>query len=117
MKQGGVCVISGTGTNCYLVNPNMEIFKCGGWGHILGDQGSGFTIAITAIRKVFAVIDQFIPPGEEIPSIEYLKEELKTFFDLKDIQNDFLPWAYTNFSKAKIASFCVKVAEGFFFGS
>ncbi|RPI25586.1 MAG: hypothetical protein EHM61_13970, partial [Acidobacteria bacterium] len=41
----GVVVISGTGSIAMGLNEKGETARAGGWGHILGDEGSGYDIA------------------------------------------------------------------------
>ena len=54
----GVVIISGTGSIAYGRNVSNEGARAGGWGHVLGDEGSGFWIGRAALRAVLRESDQ-----------------------------------------------------------
>src|SRR3954471_9626423 len=55
--QAGVVIISGTGSIAYGRNAIGEAARAGGWGHILGDEGSGYWIGRAALRAVLRESD------------------------------------------------------------
>jgi len=56
--QPGVVVIAGTGSISYGRNANNEAARAGGWGFVLGDEGSGYWIGRAAIRAVLRQADR-----------------------------------------------------------
>lgn len=56
-KQEGVIVISGTGAIVYGININGREARASGWGYLLGDEGSGYDIAIKGLRAVARAAD------------------------------------------------------------
>jgi N-acetylglucosamine kinase-like BadF-type ATPase len=54
----GVVIISGTGSIAYGRNGRNEGARAGGWGHVLGDEGSGFWIGRAALRAVLREADR-----------------------------------------------------------
>ncbi len=53
-----VVVISGTGASCYGQSATRGDALTGGWGHLLGDRGSGYDIAVRGLRAVFVRFDE-----------------------------------------------------------
>ncbi len=56
-KQEGVIVISGTGSIVYGINADGRDARASGWGYLLGDEGSGYDIAIKGLRAIARAAD------------------------------------------------------------
>ena len=56
--QPGVVIVSGTGSIAYGRNANNQSARAGGWGYILGDEGSGYWIGRAALRAVLREADR-----------------------------------------------------------
>ena len=50
--EPGIVVIAGTGSIAYGRNARDEAARAGGWGYVLGDEGSGYWIGRHALRAV-----------------------------------------------------------------
>jgi N-acetylglucosamine kinase-like BadF-type ATPase len=76
----GVVIISGTGSIAYGRNGRNEGARAGGWGHVLGDEGSGYWIGRAALRAVLREADRRGPKTALTPLL--LKH-----FDVSEAQN------------------------------
>lgn len=59
--EAGVGAISGTGSNVFGVGPHGRAWRAGGWGHVLGDEGSGYWLAVHSIRAALRDRDRSGP--------------------------------------------------------
>lgn len=57
MKNYGIILNSGTGSIAYGINRSGEEARSGGWGHMLGDEGSGYDIAMRGLRAIVRAYD------------------------------------------------------------
>ena len=53
----GVALIAGTGSVCLGRSPDGRVLRIGGWGHLLGDEGSGYSIAVRALHVATQTAD------------------------------------------------------------
>ncbi len=53
----GLAVIAGTGAIAFVKDPTGKEGRCGGWGYLLGDEGSAYSIAIGALKAVCRSFD------------------------------------------------------------
>lgn len=95
-----VLVVSGTGSCCYGRDVRGNTIKAGGWGHILGDEGSGYEIALRALKATAARFDATGRwPGLGRRFLHSL---------LLNDANELIDWVQ-GASKAEIASLAVEV--------
>ncbi|UJR37697.1 hypothetical protein I4U23_030392 [Adineta vaga] len=107
VPNGGVVIISGTGSNCVVYNEDGTKKRAGGWGHLLGDEGSAYWIAQRAIKRVFDHEDNLHLSPHDLTK---LKNEIKTYFQVESM-SQLLNHFYKNFQKDYIARFTQVIAE------
>lgn len=59
-NNDGILAIAGTGSSCF-VQKNGQGEMVGGWGHIIGDEGSGYHTVMEVIKNIVCKFDKNIP--------------------------------------------------------
>jgi len=96
-NKNKVMIICGTGSNCYGVNESGQEAGSNGWDYILGDEGSGYSIAIKALRAIMRAFDG---RGDKTLLSDSVLEYLGFSSEL-----ELVNWVYKNtISKNDIAS-------------
>jgi glucosamine kinase len=62
-RATGIALIAGTGSIAHGVDASGREARAGGWGHLLGDEGSGYWVVREAVRAVLRGMDLGVPPG------------------------------------------------------
>jgi glucosamine kinase len=65
----GVVVIAGTGSITFAQHGN-DGYRCGGYGYLLGDDGSGFAIGSAGIAYLLRSYDKRVPRDELVLALE-----------------------------------------------
>ncbi|KAG8185061.1 hypothetical protein JTE90_017076 [Oedothorax gibbosus] len=105
--KGGLVLIAGTGSNSLLINPDGTTGRCGGWGHLLGDEASACWISLKAVKTLFDDEDNLVKSPFDTTK---LKEVIFQHFKIVH-KFGLLEHCYTNFNKTYFAGLCVKLAE------
>jgi N-acetylglucosamine kinase-like BadF-type ATPase len=108
-RQPGVVVISGTGSICYGRNAAGEAARSGGWGYVLGDEGSGYWIGRAALRAVLRQADRRGPSTALTPM-------LLEHFGVKQPQGLIHEVYHTNLKPAAIGALARSVQSAFAVG-
>ena len=57
LKSSGAVALSGTGSDAFFVQNSQRVEAVGGWGPLLGDEGSGYEIGLNAIKAAIYSFD------------------------------------------------------------
>ncbi len=98
LGEDGIHVVAGTGSIAYGKRGEREA-RCGGWGSIIGDEGSAYYIGRKVLQSVTMMMDGRM---EETT----LKNVLFESLEFRD-QYDLLEWVYSGDRRSKIASIAV----------
>ena len=61
-RAGGIVVLAGTGSFALGIDEAGKSHTAGGWGHLLGDEGSGYDIGRRALRGLLSRDEAGLPP-------------------------------------------------------
>ncbi|XP_052227642.1 N-acetyl-D-glucosamine kinase-like [Dreissena polymorpha] len=112
IPTGGIVLIAGTGSNCQLINPDKTTRRCGGWGHLLGDEGSAYWISQRALKILFDHDDNFsLCETKSKFNVERVRTIMKEHFKVAD-RTGMLEHMYAKFDKSNIAGMCKHLAKG-----
>jgi N-acetylglucosamine kinase-like BadF-type ATPase len=87
-ERRGVLLLAGTGSLAYGINAAGESALVGGWGYLVGDEGSGYWLGAQALRAVVRMADERGPrtrlTAALLPALQ-LRQPL-----------DLIPWLYAS---------------------
>ena len=93
-ELSGVIIIAGTGSIVYGMDTAGREAEAGGWGHLLGDEGSGYDIARRALQAVARAVD-----GRGVPT--QLSSLMLDALEFSQPRN-LIPWMHS-VGKDKVA--------------
>jgi N-acetylglucosamine kinase-like BadF-type ATPase len=102
--QPGIAAISGTGSNVFGVGPDGRAWRSGGWGHLLGDEGSGYWLGVQSIRAALRDRDGSGPETA-------LSEATMEFFGATSVEALAARVYSKPLTKGEIAGFATETAK------
>lgn len=99
----GVAVVAGTGSMAHARGPDGTTARAGGWGYLIGDEGSGYSLALSGLRAVARAADGRGPETELTAR----------FLDACDLTRpeELVPLVYRNSDRTTIAGFAPILLE------
>jgi len=104
LGEPGVVIISGTGSIVLAQNEAGKTRHVGGWGHILGDGGSAYWIALESVKAAIAAEEGLGPKTR-------LSRAIRRWFNVKKL-TEIVPAIYRpDFAKEELAALAERVAK------
>ncbi len=105
----GVGAISGTGSNVFGVGwggvgIETRAWRAGGWGHLLGDEGSGYWLGVQSIKAALRDRESSGPPTA-------LSEAAVRFFEATSVEALAVMVYAKPLTKSEIAAFAIETAR------
>ncbi len=100
----GIGVISGTGSNVFGVGGEERTWRAGGWGHLLGDEGSGYWLGAQSIAAVLHDRDGSGPPTA-------LSDASLQFFGSTSVEALAASVYTTPLTKSEVAAFAIETSR------
>lgn len=98
-----VVAICGTGSIVTGIDESGNVKTKGGWGHIFGDEGSAYSIAVNSLKASAMLYDE----GQKTPLVKCAEE----YFGVDDLRKAIDKIYSTETTKDVLADFAKKVAE------
>lgn len=99
----GVALVAGTGSSCFGRDGHGGHFHAGGWGAILGDEGSAYDIGLRGIRRALIEMDGRVPET-------LLSEYARSYFETEKVC-DVLRACGIRVNQRLVAGFAARVSE------
>lgn len=103
-EEEGICIIGGTGSNCYGVTRRGREAWAGGLGHILSDEGGGYYQGMRALKAITKSADGRGPKT-------MLERMILKHYQVKDVRGLVPFFYYDNQSKTDIGRLALYVEE------
>jgi len=100
--EAGIALIAGTGSICFGKNGAGEYARSGGWGHLIGDEGSGYALGRDALAAIARAWDGW---GEKTLLSQLLAEQKEL-----DDQKKIISYTYGG-DKSRIAALAPLVEQ------
>jgi N-acetylglucosamine kinase-like BadF-type ATPase len=100
----GIAVVAGTGSNVFGVGPHDRPWRAGGWGHLLGDEGSAYWIGVQSIKAALSDREASGPPTA-------LSDVAPAFFGLESVERLATHVYSKPLTKGEIAALATETAR------